>query len=276
MQEPRPARPDPPHQAVRQPDARAGQISPDGRWLQLARAQGRRAQYLGRAGGRHGRAARVITDDRKRGIRFHGWAPDSSHVLYMQDEGGTEEWHIYAVEIAGGAARDLTPLAGVTAHIHDLSLDQPGVAAVAINDRDKAWHDIYRVDIRTGERELLFENRDEFSSIVLDRQLRPGWPPRRAPEGGSSVFRIDGGKPELMRQVVEHEDDLTTNFLGFTRDGSTLYLPLLHRPRQGGAVRHGLAVRQGARAGGAPQGRHLQIATKSADRASWKRPAPNT
>ena len=37
------------------------------------------------------------------------------------------------------------------------------------------------------------------------------------------MFRIDGGEPEPMRQIA-HEDDLTTNFRGFTRDGSTLYL----------------------------------------------------
>ena len=41
----------------------------------------------------------------------------------------------------------LRRLPGVTAYIHDMSHDRPGVAAVAINDRDKAWHDIFHVDI---------------------------------------------------------------------------------------------------------------------------------
>lgn len=204
------------------PTRAQAKISPDGVWLSwLAPKDGVLNIWVVPAGDQKA-APRVITDDRKRGIRFHGWAKDSSHVVYMQDEGGTEEWHIYAVEIAGGTTRDLTPLPGITAYILDLSVEQPGVAAIAINDRDKAWHDIYRVDIRTGAREMLFENREQFSSIVLDRQLRPRLAVKTRAEGGSSVFRIDGPAHELIR-TVEHEDDMTTGYEGFTRDGATLY-----------------------------------------------------
>ncbi|TMJ67625.1 MAG: S9 family peptidase, partial [Alphaproteobacteria bacterium] len=149
-----------------------GQISPDGRWLSwLAPEDGVLNIWVAPTGNIG--AGRVITGDRKRGIRFHAWANSSAHVLYLQDEGGTEDWHIYAVPVEGGPARDLTPLPGVNARIQELSLDQPDVMAVALNDRDKAWHDVYRIDIRTGERELLYENRKELAEIVLDRQLRP-------------------------------------------------------------------------------------------------------
>lgn len=203
------------------PTRAQAKISPDGQWLSwLAPKDGVLNVCVAPVDDMNG--VRSITNDGKRGIRFHGWALDSSHVLYMQDEGGTEEWHIYAVDVADGTARDLTPLTGVTAYIHDLVVDQPGIAAIALNDRDKAWHDVYRVDIRTGERELIVENKQELASIVLDRQLRPRIATKARPEGGSSVFRTDGSALELIR-VVEHEDDLTTSIQGFTRDGSTLY-----------------------------------------------------
>jgi len=172
------------------PTRAQAKISPDGQWLSwLAPKDGVLNICVAPAGDVD--ASRTITKDTKRGIRFHGWAYDSSHVLYMQDEGGTEEWHIYAVDVTQGTTRDLTPLAGVTAHIHDLVLDHPGVAAIAINHRDKAWHDVYRIDIRTGERELIVENTQELASIVLDRQLRPRLATKSRPEGGSSVFRFD-------------------------------------------------------------------------------------
>lgn len=204
------------------PTRAQAKISPDGRWLSwLAPNNG--VLNICVAPPDDMDAARVITDDTKRGIRFHGWTLDSSHVLYMQDEGGTEEWHIYAVDVTQGTTRDLTPLAGVHAYIHDLVPDQPGIAAIAINDRDKAWHDLYSVDIRTGERALILENKQELATIVLDRQLRPRIATKSRPEGGSSVFRLDGTKLEPIR-VVEHEDDLTTSVQGFTRDGSTVYL----------------------------------------------------
>jgi dipeptidyl aminopeptidase/acylaminoacyl peptidase len=204
------------------PTRAQAKISPDGQWLSwLAPRDGVLNICVAPAGDMQ--AFRFITNDAKRGIRFHGWTLDSSHVLYMQDEGGTEEWHIYAVDVTKGTTRDLTPLAGVSAHIHDLVLDHPGVAAVAINDRDKAWHDVYRIDIRSGERELIVENTQELASIVLDRQLRPRLATKSRPQGGSSVYRFDGTVLEQIR-LVEHEDDLTTSVNGFTRDGKTLYV----------------------------------------------------
>jgi hypothetical protein len=140
------------------PTRAQGQISPDGRWLSwLAPERGVLNIWVAPVGDMRG--ARVITADRQRGVRFHAWANSSAFVLYIQDEGGTEDWHVYAVPVAGGPARDLTPLGGVNARIQELGFDEPNVIAVALNDRDKAWHDIYRIDIATGARELLYENR---------------------------------------------------------------------------------------------------------------------
>ena len=144
-------------------------------------------------------------------------------MLYIQDEGGTEDWHVFAVPVEGGTARDLTPLPGVNARIQELSLDEPHVLAVGLNDRDKAWHDIYRIDIRSGERELLYENRNELAGVVLDRQLHPRLALKpRDKEGGHVVYRIAGAGLEPL-MVIEHEDDLTTSPMGFTQDGTTLY-----------------------------------------------------
>ena len=204
------------------PTRAQGQISPDGRWLSwLAPKDGVLNIWVAPAG--NIAAARGITDDRKRGIRFHAWANSSAHVLYVQDEGGTEDWHVYAVPVEGGPARDLTPLPGVNARVQGLGLDEPNVVAVGLNDRDKAWHDVYRLDIRTGERELLFENRQELAHIILDRQLRPRLAIKpRAREGGQIIYRVAGADLEPM-MAIEHEDDLTTYPIGFTRDAGTLY-----------------------------------------------------
>ena len=199
-----------------------GQISPDGRWLSwLAPKDGVLNVWIAPASDVN--AARAITDDRKRGIRFYGWALDRRHILYMQDENGTEDFHIYAVDIDTRQVRDLSPFAGVQARIQDVSLDHPGVLALAVNDRDKSWHDIWRVDIATGQRELIWENKQELADIVLDRQLEPRLAIKpREKEGGQTIYRIVGNNLEPMG-VVEHEDDLTTYPVGFTRDGKTLY-----------------------------------------------------
>ena len=199
-----------------------GQISPDGRWLSwLAPKDGVLNVWIAPASDVN--AARIVTDDRKRGIRFYGWALDHRHILYMQDEDGTEDWHIYAVDIETRNVRDLSPIAGVQARIQETSLDYPNVLALAINDRDKSWHDIYRVDIGTGKRELLWENRQELAEVILDRQLVPRLALKtREKEGGQTIYRI-AGRDLTPMGVVEHEDDLTTYPVGFTRDGKTFY-----------------------------------------------------
>lgn len=204
------------------PTRAQGQISPDGRWLSwLAPRDGVLNIWVAPAGDIG--AARVVTDDRQRGIRLHAWANTSAHLLYIQDEGGTEDWHIYAVPVAGGPTRDLTPIPGVNARIQAGSLDEPDTLVIGLNGRDKAWHDLYRVDIASGERELLFENRRELAGIVVDRQLQPRLALKaRDREGGQIVYRVSGTDLEEL-MVIEHEDDLTTHPIGFTGDGATLY-----------------------------------------------------
>ena len=178
----------------------------------------------------------------------------------MQDEGGTEDWHIYAVAIASGETRDLTPLPGVQARIQELSLDEPDVVAIAINDRDKAWHDVYRIDIRTGERELLFENRSELAQHrARPPAARHGWPPRpRAKEGGHIVYRIDGGELEPIerRRARGRPHDLHRSASRATAARST-GISSIGRDKAA-LLATDWPTRQGARAGRAPQGRHRQ------------------
>src|SRR5580693_8262656 len=62
-------------------------------------------------------AARVVTEDRDRGIRIFGWVHDGRHLLYLQDTGGNENWRLYDVDLATGEHRDLTPFDNVQARV---------------------------------------------------------------------------------------------------------------------------------------------------------------
>ena len=105
------------------------------------------------------------------GTRQHHWPYDGQHVLYLQDRQGDENWNIYAVDLASGATRNLTQSGSVHAMIYGLSPDRPGTVAVGINDRDARWHNIYEINIATGERRLLLRNDQELVGFVLDRQF---------------------------------------------------------------------------------------------------------
>ena len=168
-------------------------------------------------------AAEPVTNDCNRGIRFYEWARNNTHLLYIQDEGGDENWHVHSVEIATAIDKDLTPLKSIAAQLHGLSAAFPDELIVGLNDRDASWHDLYRINLKTGNSELFFLNDSEFGSLTLDRAYHIRLAEKPLPEGGRVVFRHhDGAFDELFR--IPHEDDITTFIVGFDAAGDAYYL----------------------------------------------------
>ena len=90
------------------PEKTQGRVSPDGKYVSfIAPKDGVLNVWVGPRSDPS--AAKPVTNDTKRGIRQHFWAYDNKHVLYLQDEGGDENWHIYATDVAAGTTKDLTP-----------------------------------------------------------------------------------------------------------------------------------------------------------------------
>ena len=89
---------------------------------------------------------RVVTEDTYRGIRQIFWAEDSKTLLYLQDDGGDENFHLFAVDVSkeGSKARDLTPFDGAKAQNVITNKRFPDELLVAVNARDKAQFDMYR------------------------------------------------------------------------------------------------------------------------------------
>ena len=102
------------------PDRAWPQISPDGSKLAyLAPVEGL-MNVLVAARDEPLRAA-PVTHDRKRGIRQYYWAFSNRHLVYLQDEAGDENWHVFVADIETGVTKDVTPLKGVQARIQEIS-----------------------------------------------------------------------------------------------------------------------------------------------------------
>src|SRR5215475_13295726 len=103
-------------------------------------------------------AARVVTDDTDRGIRTHSWAHDGRHLLYLQDTGGDENWRLFDVDLHTMERRDLTPFEGVQAETAATEKKHPNEILVGLNKDNPQLHDVYRLDLTTGELVKELEN----------------------------------------------------------------------------------------------------------------------
>jgi acylaminoacyl-peptidase len=93
-----------------------------------------------------------------------------------------------------------------------------------MNDRDSRWHDFYIVDIRTGERQLLYDNRDEITSLILDSRLNLRLATTTRNKGrGSAILKWNGiGFEEIIS--IEADDALCTDPSHVNRAGDAWFL----------------------------------------------------
>jgi dipeptidyl aminopeptidase/acylaminoacyl peptidase len=201
------------------PEKAQARISPDGKYVSfVAPKDGVLNVWVGPR--TDPSAAKPVTSDTKRGIRQHFWAFDNKHVLYLQDEGGDENWHIYATDVVAGTTRDLTPLPKVQAQLAGLSWKKPGLVAIGLNDRAEEWHDLYEVNIDTGKRVLIEKNTQEYGGYEVDLDLKPRIA-IKSDANGNEIFRKSGGKWVSLLKYGQ-EDSITTNTVGIEAAGTAL------------------------------------------------------
>lgn len=204
------------------PDKQAPRLSPDGKYLSyLAPVDGVMNVWVGPADNPD--AAKPVTKDTNRGIRSYFWAYTNNHILYTQDKGGDENWHVYRVDLKTNETKDLTPLEKVAAQVEGVSHKFPGEILVGLNDRDEQLHDIHRVNLLTGERQLVQKN-PGFAGFLTDEDFRVRFASKFTPDGGVAFYQPTGKDDWKEFLKVPMEDSLTTNPAGFDKTGDILYL----------------------------------------------------
>ena len=206
------------------PDRAMVRLSPDGQRLAfLAPLDGVLNVWVAPAD--RPEQAQPITRDTGRGIQQYVWAYTNDHILYLKDNDGDENWRVFSVQVDTQETVDLTPFEGVQAQISQLSPEFPQELVVGLNDRDPQLHDLYRIDIATGERELLVQNDEGFLGYLCDHQFRVRFALRFTPEGGVEMYQSsDGAEDWTLYDSFAGEDVLTTNPVGLDAEGTTLYM----------------------------------------------------
>ncbi len=183
------------------PQVSGAQLSPDGRFITFMRPyEGVRNIWIKRIGEDFDDARPLTADDKP--VPGYFWSRDGKFVLYVQDKGGDENFHVYAVNPDGETeagtgvpiARNLTDFDGVRAMLISLPENAPDYFLVGLNDRDPALHDVYRVQISTGERELLIENNQNIAGWTADLEGNVRMASRMNSEGGMEILSVSDGQ----------------------------------------------------------------------------------
>jgi len=204
------------------------QISPDGKFLSFTKPFERRMNIFVQAIGSEDitRVTSVIDRD----IWSYWWKGDN-RILYRQDFGGDENFHVFGVDPDGGNLTDLTPFEKVKANIVDGMRDHDTDILISMNKTNPEVFDVYRLNTVTGELTLVAENPGDISRWITDHDYNVRVAIRTDGINNTILFR-DGSEGEFKEiMTVGFEDTFSPMF--FTFDNKHIFaLSNLGRDRE--------------------------------------------
>lgn len=212
------------------PEYAGAQISPDGKYISFVKPYKDTMNVWVKGLDEPFEAARPMTADTARPVRNYFWSRDGKYILFVQDKGGDENFNVYAVNpadkpAAGSdvpAARNITDAKGIRAMIQSVPDSDPDAIYVGINERDKAWHDLYKVKISTGERTLISENRDRYQGMLFDNADKLRLATRAAQNGDTEILKI--GADGKATKIYDCNTFETCGPVRFHKDNKRVYM----------------------------------------------------
>ena len=178
-----------------------GQLSPDGKYMSFLKTFKGTMNVWVKDASAPFESAHALTADTLRPIRNYFWSRDGKYILYVQDKGGDENFNVFAVSPSEkpGAGQDiptnraLTDYKGVRTVIYSVPKSDPDALYIGLNDRDKKWHDLYKLKISTGEKTLLRQNsdKDRITGWIFDWSDKLRLATRSNEDGSNDLLRVD-------------------------------------------------------------------------------------
>ena len=211
------------------PEIAGAQISPDGHYIAFLKPLNKTRNVWVKKTEETFSAAKPVTNDTKRPIPGFFWSRDSRYILFVQDQGGDENYNVYAVNpadkpVAGGevpTARNITMVKGVRAFIYAVPKSNPDLLYVGLNDRDKAWPDLYEVKISSGERTLVRKNTDRITGWEFDNKDQLRLATRSAENGDTEILRLD---PNGLTKIYSCDVLETCEPIRFAKDNKQVFM----------------------------------------------------
>ena len=147
------------------PEKTAYQISPDGNYYSyLAPYESRLNVFVQERGKEE---AIRITSETDRDIAGYFW-PNNEQILYLKDDGGNENYKLYGANIDGSEVVCFTDFEDVRTQITETLPEIEDEVIIEMNKRNPQVFDPYRLNIKTGEMEMLAENPGNIQGWMFD------------------------------------------------------------------------------------------------------------
>lgn len=208
------------------PEITSGKLSPDGSKLAFMKAyQGIMNIWVKTVDEPFENA--VPLTDSTRPLYGYFWSEDSKYILYVKDQDGDENINIFAINPEEGkqgipTSRNLTPAKEVAAQILHVSQNDPDLMMIGLNERDKAWHDLYELRISTGNLTMIFENTDRVTGYEFDWDDRLRILYKTDVQGNTVFLRIN--TDSSLTSIYETKVVETAYIAGWNEDNTQFYL----------------------------------------------------
>ena len=156
----------------------------------------------------------VVTDEARNGIDYCYWQADSRHVLYLKDERGDENTHLFQTDVRSRRTRDLTPLEGARAMNPIMDAHFPEMLLIHINARDERFFDLYRLDLRTGTLQLDTENPGDVARFHADHRMRVRAAYVTKPDNSAEVRVRDDIKAPWRTLIAWGAGEMNSDYTG--------------------------------------------------------------
>lgn len=150
------------------------------------------------------------------------WSHIDHTLLVMEqsvEEAGT---CLYAVDVLTGETRPLAQELKGRMHLLEHSYSQPGVLLIGSNHRDPHWFDVYQVNFKDDQSELVYENNRFGGFLAEDRYLKLAVTDNAS--GGNDYFITDDGNHWQPLFQVEAADAQATMPLCINSNHKQLFM----------------------------------------------------
>jgi len=223
----------------RNPEKVAYSLSPNGEYLAFMQPwESRLNVFVEKIGS--GQPVRV-TSAKERDIAGFAWKGDN-RIVYVQDTGGDENYRLYAVGIDGSNPKDLTPFEKVRAQIIDQLERNDNEILVGLNKRQPRVFDVYRINVNTGEMQMIAENPGNYTGWFTDwdGKLRGAI----TTDGVNSTVLFRNTEADKFEPVITTSFKETFAPLLFTPDNKQIYVSTNIGRDKAAVVKYDLATKK--------------------------------